>query len=216
LSAAGEPLRVRVHYDFASTLCYVAHRALARLEGRISALGIELAWTPLDLARLAGPWRAGAEIDALRRGNAARVAEELAVAVRVPRVWPDGRALGAAALLAEPLGHGASWRERAFTAVFEEGRLDVRADEAARLAGELGLALSPAAVREAAGALELATERARDEQVTGVPTFMLGWPFGGIQSDDTMLRVLERFARRARESSEEPDGLAKRPRPAGA
>ena len=52
MSAAGEPLRVRVHYDFASTLCYVAHRALARLEGRISALGIELAWTPLDLAKI--------------------------------------------------------------------------------------------------------------------------------------------------------------------
>jgi predicted DsbA family dithiol-disulfide isomerase len=200
LSAAGTgPLRVRVHYDFASTLCYVTHRALARLETRIAALGVELAWTPLDLARLAGPWRAGAEVDALRRGNAARVAEELGVPVQVPRVWPDGRALGAAALLAEPLGRGASWRERAFTAVFEEGRLTVGADEAARLAGELGLALSPAALRDALEALDLATERAREEQVSGVPTFMLGaWPFGGIQSEDTMLRVLERFVRRAR------------------
>jgi 2-hydroxychromene-2-carboxylate isomerase len=194
------PLRVRVHYDFASTLCYVAHRALARIEGRIAALGVELAWTPLDLARLAGPWRAGAAVDALRRGNAARVADELGVPVRVPRIWPDGRALGAAALLAEPLGRGASWRERAFTAVFEEGRLDLSADDAARLASELGLALSPAAVHETLAALDAATERARDEQVTGVPTFMLGaWPFGGIQSDDTMLRVLDRFARRTRE-----------------
>jgi predicted DsbA family dithiol-disulfide isomerase len=192
--------RVRVHYDFASTLCYVAHRALAKLEAKVAALGVELAWTPLDLARLAAPWRAGAEVDALRRANAARVAEELGVPVRVPRVWPDGRALGAAALLADPLGRSASWRERAFTAVFEEGRLAVAADEAARLAGEIGLALSPAAVREALAALELATEGAREEQVTGVPTFMLGaWPFGGIQSEDTMLRVLERFARRARE-----------------
>jgi predicted DsbA family dithiol-disulfide isomerase len=200
LSAArGGPLQVRVHYDFASTLCYVAHRALARLEARIAALGVELAWAPLDLARLAGPWRAGAEVDALRRGNAARVAEELGVPVRVPRVWPDGRALGAAALLAEPLGRGASWRERAFSAVFEEGRLDVSADEAVRLAGELGLALEPAAVREALARLDLATERAREEQVTGVPTFMLGaWPFGGIQSDDTTLRVLARFAEKGR------------------
>jgi predicted DsbA family dithiol-disulfide isomerase len=194
-----KPLHVRVHYDFASTLCYVAHRALARLAAPIAALGVELTWTPLDLARLAGPWRAGAEVDELRRGNAARVAEELGVPVRVPRLWPDGRALGAAALLAEPLGRGASWRERAFTAVFEEGRLAVGADEAARLAGELGLALSAAAVREALASLAVATERAREEQVTGVPTFMLGaWPFGGIQNDDTMLRVLERFARKAR------------------
>jgi predicted DsbA family dithiol-disulfide isomerase len=54
-------------------------------------------------------------------------------------------------------------------------------------------------VREALASLAVATERAREEQVTGVPTFMLGaWPFGGIQNDDTMLRVLERFARKAR------------------
>jgi predicted DsbA family dithiol-disulfide isomerase len=198
-SAQAGPLRVRVHYDFASTLCYVAHRALARLEARIATLGIELAWTPLDLARLTGPWRAGAEVDALRRDNAARVADELGVDVRVPRIWPDGRALGAAALLAEQAGRAASWRERAFSAVFEEGRLAVGPDDAVRLAAELGLALSPAAVQDALLVLDAATERAREEQVTGVPTFMLGtWPFGGIQSDDTMLRVLERFAQRAR------------------
>jgi predicted DsbA family dithiol-disulfide isomerase len=201
LSPAGEPLRVRVHYDFASTLCYVAHRALERLAAPIAALGVELAWTPLDLARLAGPWRAGAEVDEQRRANAARVAAELGVPVRVPRVWPDGRSLGAAALLAEPLGRGASWRERAFSAVFEEGRLAVGAAEAAGLAAELGLALSREAIEAARAALDAATESAREEQVTGVPTFMLGaWPFGGIQGDDTMLRVLARFAEKARAS----------------
>ncbi len=197
-----KPLSVRVHYDFASTLCYVAHRALARLAAPIAALGIELRWTPLDLTRLVGPHRPGAPIDELRRSNAARVAEELAVPVRVPRVWPDARALGAVALLAEPLGRGASWRERAFTAVFEEGRLDVDPGAASHLARELGLELAPASIEEALGALDLHTERAREEQVSGVPTFMLGaWPFGGIQSDDTMLRVLERFARKSRANS---------------
>jgi predicted DsbA family dithiol-disulfide isomerase len=196
-----KPLHVRVHYDFASTLCYVAHRALARIRGPIEALGIELAWTPLDLTRLVGGRRAGAEIGELQRGNAARVAEELGVAVRVPRVWPDVRALGAAALLADARGRGASWRERAFSAVFEEGRLALGAGAAAQLARELALELSPAAIEDALVALERATERAREEQVTGVPTFMLGaWPFGGIQSDDTMLRVLARFARKARET----------------
>ena len=195
------PLEVRVHYDFASTLCYVALLALARLAEPIAALGIELCWTPLDLSRLVGPHRAGAPIDELRRANAARVAEELGVAVRVPRVWPDARALGAVALLAEPLGRGESWRERAFSAVFEEGRLELDPTAATRLARELGLELAPAAVEDALAALDLATERARDEQVSGVPTFMLGtWPFGGIQSDDTMLRVLERFARKCRDN----------------
>jgi hypothetical protein len=38
--------------------------------------------------------------------------------------------------------------------------------------------------------------------VTGVPTFMLGrWPFGGIQQQDTMRMVLERFASRCREGT---------------
>ena len=194
------PLCVRIHYDFASTLCYVAHRALPRLAEPVAALGIEWVWTPLDLARLVGPMRGGAPIDDLRRSNAARVAEELGVAVRVPRVWPDVRALGAAALLAEPIGRGAGWRERAFSAVFEEGRLALDAAGAARLAAEIGLVLSPSDIEAALAALERATEAAREELVTGVPTFMLGrWPFGGIQNDDTLLRVLERFARRARE-----------------
>jgi predicted DsbA family dithiol-disulfide isomerase len=127
------------------------------------------------------------------------VAEQLAVPVRVPRLWPDVRALGATALLAEAWGRGPGWRERAFSAVFEEGRLALDAAAAARLAGELGLALAPDAIEDELTALDRATERAREELVTGVPTFMLGsWPFGGIQSDDTMLRVLERFAIRAR------------------
>ena len=193
------PLVVRVHYDFASTLCYVAHRVVGRLGGAIDGLGIELAWTPLDLARLVGPYRPGAELDELRRANAARVAEELGVAVRVPRVWPDVRTLGALALLAEARGRGTSWRERAFSAVFEEGLAEADAVTALRLAREVALALEPAELARAEDELARRTEVARDELVTGVPTFMLGrWPFGGIQSDDTLLRVLERFAQKAR------------------
>ena len=197
-----EPVRLRVHYDFASTLCYVAHRVMGRMASALDGLGIELAWTPLDLTRLVGPHRAGAPIDELRRSNAARVAEELAVAVRVPRVWPEARALAAVALIAEPLGRGASWRERAFTAVFEEGCVEADAEAALRLAQELSLALPAAGVTDALVELDRRTDAAREELVTGVPTFMLGsWPFGGIQSEDTMLRVLERFARKAREGA---------------
>jgi predicted DsbA family dithiol-disulfide isomerase len=194
-----EPLRVRVHYDFASSLCYVAHRALARLAAPLDALGIELVWTPLDLARLVGPHRPGAALDELRRANAARVAAELGVALRVPRIWPDVATLGAVALLAEERGRGASFRERAFCAVFEEGLVAADAAAALRLARDLSLALEPEALAPALQELERRTESAREEQVSGVPTFMLGsWPFGGIQTDETMLRVFERFAAKAR------------------
>lgn len=197
-----DSIRVRIHYDFASTLCYVAHRVLGRMSDAIDALGIKLVWTPLDLTRLVALQRPGAPIDELRRSNAARVAEELAVPVCVPRFWPQTRALGAVALLAEPLGRGASWRERAFSAVFEGGLAAADTDTALGLARELSLALAPAGVEGALADLDARTEAAREELVTGVPTFMLrSWPFGGIQSEDTLLRVFERFAKKARAPS---------------
>lgn len=196
------PLAVRVYYDFASTLCYVAHRRLATLAPRIADLGIELAFCPLELSQLLG-YRPGAEIDEARRANAARVAAELDVAVRVPRVWPDVHRLSAAAFLAEPLGHGASWRERAFTAVFEEGIVEVDAETFERLARDVSLELASATLDGASESLATVCENAREEGVTGVPTFMLGqWPFGGIQSDDTMLAVFERFRKKAAQSFE--------------
>jgi predicted DsbA family dithiol-disulfide isomerase len=194
------PLTVRVYYDFASTLCYVAHRRLRALRPRIGDLGVELEFCPIELSRLLG-YRPGAIVDESRRSNAARVAAELDVPVRVPRVWPDVRLLSAAAVLAEPTGRGPSWRERAFTAVFEEGIVAVDAETTLRLAREISLDLTEAALDEATETLAGACENAREEGVSGVPTFMLGrWPFAGIQSDDTMLAVLERFARKTAQS----------------
>jgi predicted DsbA family dithiol-disulfide isomerase len=192
-------LRVRVHYDFASSLCYVAHRVMQRMEGALGELGVALAWTPLDLARLVGPYRAGAKISDSRRENALRVASELGVALSVPACWPDSRAANAAAFSAERAGRGASWRERVFTAVFEERRLALGDDDVLALARELELPLDMRDLARGKSELEVKTELAREEQVSGVPTFMLGtWPFGGIQTEDTMQRVLERFVRKAR------------------
>jgi predicted DsbA family dithiol-disulfide isomerase len=192
-------LAVRVHYDFASSLCYVAHRVMQRMGGTLAELGIALAWTPVDLGRLLGPYQAGAEVPAPRRENAQRVAAELGVALRVPRVWPDSSGVNAAAYAAERAGRGATWRERVFTALFEEGRLAPSDDEVLALAREIALPLAERDLARGRRELEVKTELAREEQVTGVPTFMLGtWPFGGIQSEDTMKRVLERFAQRTR------------------
>ena len=44
-----ERLRVRVYYDFASTLCYVGYRVMQRMRSDLDALAIVLDWTPLDL-----------------------------------------------------------------------------------------------------------------------------------------------------------------------
>jgi predicted DsbA family dithiol-disulfide isomerase len=192
-------LRVRVHYDFASSLCYVAHRVMQRMEGALGELGVGLAWTPLDLARLVGPYRAGAKISDARRENALRVASELGVALSVPARWPDTRAANAAAFSAERAGRGDTWRERIFTAVFEEQRHALDDADVLALARELELPLGARELARGKHELELKTELAREEQVSGVPTFMLGsWPFGGIQSEDTMQRVLERFVSKTR------------------
>ncbi len=199
MDVAPATLRVRVHYDFASSLCYVAHRVMQRMDAALAEIGIALVWTPLDLGRLVGPYQAGAEIPDARRENARRVASELGVALDVPRIWPDSSGVNAAAFSAERAGRGATWRERVFTALFEEHKLALGDAEVLALAREIAWPLSASELGRGRHELEVKTELAREEQVTGVPTFMLGtWPFGGIQSEETMMHVLGRYVRKLR------------------
>lgn len=198
--------QVRVHYDFASTLCYVAHRLMQRMARDLAELDVELAWSPLDLSSLTG-WPRGAAVPEPRRANAARVAQELGVEVSVPRAWPDSRWANAAALVVDAAGdedRSATWRERVFSAVFEERRSPLDAAAVASLGRELGFTLDPEALRTAREALPAHTREAAAAEVTGVPTFMLdAWAFGGIQSQETMLSIFERWVRRRGRA---PDG----------
>jgi predicted DsbA family dithiol-disulfide isomerase len=190
-------LRIRVDYDFASSLCYVAHRSMQRIAPRLEELRVELEWSPLDLAVLLG-WVRGAAIDEVRSANVQRVSRELGVPLRIPAVWLDSRRAHAVALAAA--GERApTWLERVWTAVFEEGREldDATVDTLAR---ELSIPVDAEAIERGLEELGARTRAAHDQEVSGVPNFMLGrWPFGGIQTDDTMLQVLSRFARRQRE-----------------
>ncbi len=197
----GDRLRVPVRYDLASTLCYVAHRTLPRLTDPLSRIDIELVWSPLDLARLLG-WRRGEPVAGPRRENALAVAEEFDVAVRMPNCWLDSRRAMAFGLAQLDPAVTASWRERVFSAVFEEGRPIGRDEDLAPLARELGLVLDANAIEAALPELARLTEEARSAEITGVPTFQLGaWPLGGIQSDQTMLAILERWANKQRRSA---------------
>ena len=45
-------MRVRVDYDLASTLCYVATRCMGRLADELAAAGVTLDWEPIDLSTL--------------------------------------------------------------------------------------------------------------------------------------------------------------------
>ncbi len=191
-------LRARVYYDFASTLCYVAHRVFGELEPRLEELGVVLEWHPLDLAELLG-WRRGAEVDESRFANAERVAAELGVAVRPLPVWPDSRDALAAALV---LGQGpreAAFRERVWGAAFEERRELDAPGALASFARDLGIVFEPDDIARARASLERSAREASEQGVTGLPTVMLGaFPFPGIQSRETTLLVFERWARKNR------------------
>jgi predicted DsbA family dithiol-disulfide isomerase len=198
MDAMRQPLRVPVYYDFASTLCYVAHRVSGRLHADLEELGIDFRWTPLDLASLLGIQR-GAEILPARRANAARVARELEVAVSVPRLWMDSRPALTMAVALSDSPRAATWRERVWSEVYEAGRSLAAEDAVAALAQDLGLVVSAAELESAGRELERSTFEASSAMVTGVPTFMLGeWAFGGIQEEATMRAVLRRFAERRR------------------
>lgn len=190
--------RVRTYYDFASTLCYVAHRVLGDMRGELESLGVELEWAPLDLAQLLG-WRRGEPVAPERLANAERVAAEHGIDVRPLRVWPDSRDANAAALVLARDRREAAFRERVFSGVFEERRELDAPGVVAAFARDVGLSLEPARLERARDELAFRTEVAAEEGVTGAPTLMLDdFPFGGIQSRETTRLVLERWVGRKR------------------
>lgn len=197
--SGGGALLVPVYYDFASTIAYVAHRVMGRVEADLAARDIRLEWRPIDLAAITG-WPRGVPLPAPARDNAARVARELDVAARVPPRWLDSRAAHAVALALRGSAREPTWRERVWTAIFEEGRaLDDATVQA--LAADLDLPLPEIDL----GVVATATRDAHELGVSGVPTFLLDrWPMGGIQEPPTMLALLDRFARRQRE--DQPGG----------
>ena len=205
---APEPLTVPVHYDFASSLCSVAHRVLQRIEDRFQGDDetppVSFQWTPIDLAGLLN-WRRGGTVEPARMANALRIVAELSVPTRIPRTWLDSRRTMAASLLLADPKREVAWRERVFTAIFEEGRSCDEPSEVERWAADLDLSFTEDQIEEGLAELERRTRGAAEAMVTGVPTFMLAeWPMGGIQDDETMVSLINRFGRRRHERETSP------------
>jgi predicted DsbA family dithiol-disulfide isomerase len=196
-----EPLRVRVYYDFASSLGYVAHRVMERMADDLDEFGLVLDWTPLDLARITG-WPRGVVVPDGRRANVLRVARELSVEIRMPVHFVDARPANALALAFAGTDREPAWRERVFSAIHEEGRSLEDADVLASLARDLDFEIDASRNEERLAELERVSLAARAEEVTGVPTFMLGgWPVGGIQEDSVMRSLLGRWAAKTRRAA---------------
>lgn len=196
----GDPqrLRIPVFYDLASLICFVGHRVMGRMRAELDALELELVWTPIDLASITH-WRRGAAIRGPGRDNALRVAAELGVEARMPACWMDSRRANAVALALAGSDREPSWRERVFTAVFEEGRSLDEPGLLDALGRDLGIPARAYCGDPELDRLEIVTDGARVRGVTGVPTFLLDeWPFGGIQHPDTMRSLLARWAAKRR------------------
>ncbi len=193
-------LTVPVYYDFASTLCYVAHRVMQRLSPELETLGIELAWRPVDLTRFS-IWDRGARMGPTRRANVLRVSRELEVPFRLPDHWMDSRAAMGIAIALEKTdpARAASWRERVWSAVYDDGRDLDAPGENEDLAAELGVDLEAVDLSGLIATLEADTLECMEAEVSGLPTFMLdGYPIGGIHTDDTMRSLFGRYAERMR------------------
>ena len=195
-----KPLRVPVYYDFASSVCYVAHRVMERMAEDLAGLQIELVWKPVDLTRFSA-WDRGARFGGARRENALRVARELRVPLRLHDRWIDSRPAMAVALALGGTARETAWRERVWSAIYDEARTLEEPGQLEALARDLRIDLDTLELERRLEALELYTEECVEAEVSGVPTFILdGWPIGGIQSDDTMRSLLGRFAARQRQT----------------
>ena len=195
------PLTIPVHYDFSSTICFVAHRVLGRMQPDLDAMGVTLDWRPVDLVRITG-WPRGVVVAGPRRENALRVADELQVEVKMPGSWLDSRRASSLALSLSG-GREAAWRERVWSAVFEEARDIGAPGEVERLATDLAIDEVAVARADDFSPLDAETKAARDADVIGVPTFHVGYPLGGIQEPDTMRLLLRRWVDKQRRDEAE-------------
>ena len=197
------PLEVFVYYDFASSLSYVAHRVLARIDEPLAAERVDLRWKAIDLTGV-GNFQRGRLLDPARRQSLLRVAAALDVDFDPPARWPDSRLAGeVAVVLDQRIDRGLEpaiereWREAAFAAHYEQRSEieDLLRDFARRVPFPLG------AADDLAAGLRLAevTRSAVAAGVEGVPTLMLDvFPLCGIHDEETMLGMIRRYARRRR------------------
>jgi len=193
------PVLVGVYYDFASSLCYMAHRIMGRLAPELEEQRISLAWLPIDLTALTD-WRRGDPIQGERRQKILRVSQDLEVPVTPPEHWMDSRAAMAVALELAQGEREAAWREAVWSRVYEGGECLDSPDLLPSIAAELGF--EEVRCELDASRLSRLTEQTRQASasgVCGVPTFMLDiWPVGGIQDEATMRTFLGRWAEKCR------------------
>ena len=189
---------MRLYYDFASTLCYVAHRVLSGVEDKIEEIGVELEWRPIDLT-MAAPWNRGDSFAEDVRTAVRNTARALDVDVEMPDPWLDSRPAALVALSTPDDAAERRWRRAVFETFFER-RVPTMTPELTELAREVaGFELIPEG-ETAYGIVEESTREAFGLGVTGVPAIVLhNWLFGGIYDGDSMVAVLRQLSQQYRD-----------------
>ncbi len=192
---------VPIYYDYASSLCYVAKRVMAQLDGQLE---IALVWKGVQISRRHQGWKNGEMIGDEARGKIFRVARETGVTLRVPERWLDSASALEGAEFAREQGKFAEYHDAVFAAVFEEGK-DI-GDLQTLLVLVEGIGLPVAGFEQVlkTGAFTQQVKENEAEATTfgivGYPTFMLGaFPLIGIQPAETMRLLIQRYVDKARE-----------------
>ena len=89
-----------------------------------------------DLARICG-WRRGARIQTPSRDSVLRVMQELNVDAQMPTRWMDSRLAHSISLDLARTPAEIAWRERVWSAIYEEGRVVQNTEEVHRLIADL-------------------------------------------------------------------------------
>jgi predicted DsbA family dithiol-disulfide isomerase len=192
---------VPVYFDYASTLCFVAHTLALQLE---KELDVVFDWRPVEIAARHGGWKKGHCLDADTRANVERVAAETGVAVRVPDHWLDSRAALEGALFARDRDRLRPYQARVFESAFVAGEDIADRYVLTRIARDCGLPIGDfmqsLATRHYGAARAESMREAARLGVVGYPTFLLGeLPLAGIQPLETMRLLLARYVERAAE-----------------
>lgn len=196
-----QTVTIRLYYDFASTLCYVAHRVLSRIEQEIRALGVELEWRPIDLT-MAAPWDRGDSFRPDIRAAVHNTGLTLGIDVEMPDPWLDSRPASQVALSLRTPADEARWRSAVFDTFFDRKTPRLTPD-LLRLARDLTGEAMPD-VPQDFDRVEECTREAIALGVTGVPSFLLdNWLFGGVYDDEMMVSILRQLSTQYRESGSE-------------
>lgn len=188
--------KITVYYDFASALCYVAHQMMKRMAPDLASLELELLWRPLDLTLLSSV-RRGDRMIGPGRANSQRVVDELKVPTQLPEYWMDSRPAHALIVALEGKPEEAECRERIFARVFEAGEPLDQGTWLAEFADEYSVPRDELSSLRAFDRIEFRTLEAKERQVSGIPSFLLGeWPFTGIQEIETMRSIFSRYVTR--------------------